>query len=125
LGLANADMVRAIGSIYTRSYKNAFWPGVFIKFTGGAVFAVFYAIIGGVAPIHSKGGLILVMTFVGIFHGLAMSVLMSVAVAEHHPLPEFQKAGPEVILSHLAGHIVYGFSVGMLFALLHPDLHLL
>ncbi len=125
LGLANADMVRAIGSLYTRSYENSFWPGVFIKFTGGAIFSIFYAILAGIAPIQTPAAIILMMTVFGLFHGLAVSIMMVVSVAEYHPLEQFRKAGLSVMVSHLAGHIVYGFFLGLFFAISNVDLKLI
>lgn len=126
MGLANCDMTRAIGSLYTGKYENSFWPGVVIQFSGGAIFAMIYAIIGGLAPIQAHGFAVLViMTFIGIFHGIFMSLLLAVTVAEHHPLEQFRTAGPAVTISHLVGHIVYGFFVGLLFAVTQVDLKII
>ena len=52
-------------------------------------------------------------TMIGMFHGVAFAFLLVVVVAEHHPNEEFREAGLEVALAHLAGHIVYGFVVGI------------
>jgi len=48
----------------------------------------------------------------GVFHGLVVSFLLAVLVAEHHPIEQFQKAGSEVAAAHLFGHIIYGLIVG-------------
>ena len=42
-----------------------------------------------------------------------MGFVLVTAVAENHPLPEFQQAGFSVAVAHWAAHIVYGFVVGL------------
>ncbi len=44
-GIANADMIGAIGSIFTRSYENAFTPGLIIHLAAGVVIAFFYVVL--------------------------------------------------------------------------------
>jgi len=111
-GLANADMIRAIGSIYTRSYGNAFIPGIVIHFTAGIVIAFFYAAFLSLFSLSSVGSYIGIGAMVGVFHGLVVSFLLVVLVAEHHPLEQFRKGGSEVAVAHLVGHIIYGLIVG-------------
>lgn len=125
LGLANADMVRAIGSLYTRKLENAFWPGALVHFSTGCMFAFLYAIIGGYAPVQTGATKILIMTMAGTFHGLAMGLILTVAVAEYHPLEQFRKAGADVVVAHIVGHVAYGFFVGLIFAMARLDLHLM
>lgn len=40
--LTNADMVRAVGSLFTRSYEGSLIPGLIIQFSFGIVFAFLY-----------------------------------------------------------------------------------
>ncbi len=112
-GLANADMIRAIGSIYTRSYGNALIPGIIIHYTAGVVIAFFYAAFLSIFSLGSVGSYIGIGAMVGVFHGLVVSFLLVVLVAEYHPLEQFQKAGSEVATAHMVGHIIYGLIVGM------------
>ena len=111
-GLANADMIRAVGSIYTRSYENALLPGIIMHFTAGIIFAFLYVIFLSIFSLGSVGAYIGMGAMTGVFHGLVVSFLLVVSVAEHHPLEQFQKAGSEVAVAHLAGHIIYGLIVG-------------
>jgi hypothetical protein len=124
LGFANADMVRAIGSMITRKYEGSFFPGLAVHVTAGAFFALFYAFVAGVAPVpyHTAISLIITTTAVGTFHGLAMGVMLSVQVAEYHPVEQFREAGLDVVLSHVAGHIVYGVCLGMFLVVSRIDL---
>ena len=43
-GFANADMIRALGSLVTKKEENALLPGVLIHFTSGVIFSFVYVI---------------------------------------------------------------------------------
>ena len=111
-GLANADMIRAVGSIYTRSYENALLPGIIMHFTAGIIFAFLYVVFLSLFSLGSVGAYIGMGAMTGVFHGLVVSFLIVVLVAEHHPIEQFQKAGAEVAVAHLFGNIIYGLIVG-------------
>ena len=117
---ANADMIRAVGSIVTQSYDYAFITGLMIHFSSGLFFSLVYAKLVGFAPVITVASVIVLTTFVGLVHGLIVGLFLTVLVAEHHPLPEFQKAGFPVIVAHIVGHIAYGFTLGIIFALNLP-----
>jgi hypothetical protein len=51
-GVANADMVRALGSLFTKSLDSVFKVGIVIHFLSGIVFAFFYSIIINLLDIH-------------------------------------------------------------------------
>ncbi len=115
-GFANSDMVRAIGSLFTKKYENSFIPGIIIHFLFGIIFAGIYGLIidslnpnGFTAVIGYGFGL-------GLFQGAAVGLLLTIAVAEHHPLEKFQKAGFTVAAAHWFAHIVYGLVVGLIIA---------
>ncbi len=115
--LANADMIRAIGSLYTGSYHNALVPGLIIQFTSGVIFAAAYfmvmnffftpTLISGIL-----GGLIM-----GLFHGIVVGFALVITVAEHHPVEKFRHAGLTVASSHVAGHVIFGLTVGVIYAI--------
>lgn len=111
-GLANSDMIRAVGSIYTRSFENALLPGIIMHFTAGIIFAFLYVVFLSLFSLGSVGAYIGMGAMTGVFHGLVVSFLIVVLVAEHHPIEQFQKAGAEVAVAHLFGHIIYGLIVG-------------
>lgn len=113
--LANADMVRAIGSIITKSYDNALVPGLVIQFGFGVIFGFIY--FGILSYFNSSIGLngILGGGLMGLFHGVVVGFVGVVTVAEHHPLTKFKQAGFTVAVAHLFGHVVYGLSIGILF----------
>jgi uncharacterized membrane protein YagU involved in acid resistance len=111
-GIANAAMIRAIGSMFTRSYEDSFGPGLVVHFIAGVIIAFLYvALISLLAP-DTLAGTIAYGGMIGLAHGIAFGFLLVVAVAEHHPLERFRRAGLEVAVAHLFGHVVYGVLVG-------------
>ncbi len=111
-GIANAAMIRAIGSLFTRSYEDSFGLGLTVHFIVGIIIAfVYIALISLLEPV-SLAGAIAYGGMIGLAHGVAFGFLLVVAVAEHHPLEQFRKAGLEVAIAHFIGHVIYGVLVG-------------
>jgi hypothetical protein len=114
--LANADMVRAIGSIITRDYELALVPGLIIQFAFGIVFSfIYFGILSYFTSTLNING-ILMSGFMGLFHGIVIGFVGVITVAEHHPLEKFKKAGLTVAVAHVLGHIVYGLTIGIFFS---------
>jgi len=117
-GVGNVDMVRAIGSLITKSMDSAYKVGVIVHYISGIFFAFVYAIIFILFDVtvvlkYAGAGII-----IGFIHGTIVSFLLIIAVAEHHPLKEFQTVGFSVALAHWAGHLLFGLSVGLVFGLM-------
>ncbi len=111
-GIANAAMIRAIGSLFTKSYEDSFGLGLTVHFIVGIIIAfVYVALISLFAP-TSLAGAIALGGMIGFAHGIAFGFTLVVAVAEHHPLEQFRSAGLEVAVAHLLGHVIYGVLVG-------------
>lgn len=111
-GIANAAMIRAIGSLFTRSYEDSFGLGLTVHFIVGIILAFIYIALISLFDPESLAGAIAYGGMIGLAHGVAFGFLLVVAVAEHHPLEQFRKAGLEVAIAHLVGHVVYGVLVG-------------
>ena len=45
IGWTNADMVRALGALVTKSYENSLLPGLAIHYAAGALIAIPYTLI--------------------------------------------------------------------------------
>ena len=111
-GYANADMIRALGSLVTRKYEGSFGWGLVIHLLSGMLFAIPYAaVLGGFAEKSllmsaGLGGLL------GLVHGLVMSLILLGVVTERHPMNRFKSAGFEVAIAHIVGHVAYGIGVG-------------
>ena len=114
-GFANGDMVRAIGSAITKRYDGSFWTGMAVHYVSGIIFAIIYVYILALVP-PWDGGQVAKMSelgaLLGFVHGLLVSFLLVIVVAEHHPMEQFRKAGFGVALVHLAAHVVYGGVIG-------------
>jgi hypothetical protein len=121
--LANADMVRAIGSMYTRSYERSLVPGLIIHYFFGLFFAFAYAFLIGIAPVLTPGSTIVILSFAGFVHGLIVGLFLEIRVAEHHPLKQYRNVGLSVVVAHIVGHIFYGLSIGLFFAANMAKIH--
>ena len=119
LNISNVDMIRAIGSIYTKAKHTALLPGVLVHFTAGIMFCHLYLILFHIFPISIGNPFIYVVlgTLSGMVHGVIVSLLLMILVAEHHPLKEFRRAGFDVAFYHLLAHVVYGFIIGFVYYL--------
>ena len=116
-GWANADMIRALGSLITRRYEKSLAPGLALHFTAGCCFAIPYLLIVRSVGTHSFLEIVAICVAMGVFHGAAMSFVLMALVAENHPVEKFQTAGVEVAAAHIAGHVAYGIGVGIVAAL--------
>ena len=111
--LANADMVRALGGLLTRSRQNAFPVGLLIHLAAGALFAIPYTWILRSSGIEALPAQVVMGAALGLFHGAAMSFVLLAVVSDKHPLPEFREVGFEVAAAHVVGHVAYGAGVGL------------
>ncbi len=118
MGWANADMVRAVGSIFTRSDHGAFGIGLTVHYLMGILFAFAYTFILSIAPIYSFKAVVILSTTMGMVHGMVVGLLITIFVAEHHPLPRFREGGAGVVIAHKIGHDVYGVVLGLTLGLL-------
>lgn len=124
-GIANAAMIRAIGSLFTKSYDNSFGPGLVIHFISGILFAFLYVILISIFAPNSVAAAIGTGAMIGVFHGVAFGFLLVITVAEHHPLEQFRNAGFEVAIAHFVGHVIYGILVGLVVGLTGARIYLL
>jgi hypothetical protein len=112
--VVNADMIRAIGSLFSGSKEAALPVGGLVHAVSGVVFAMIYAKILGLFSVHGFWYTTAMSGLIGFLHGFVVFFLLINMVAEHHPLPEFREVGVGVAAAHLVGHIIYGLVVGMI-----------
>ena len=120
-GWAKADMIRALGSLVTRSYDRSLVPGILIHFASGSIFAFPYALVLGGLELPSTAAIIGLGALIGFVHGFVMSFILVAAVSEEHPVEQFREAGFEVAAAHVLGHVVYGVGVAAAAAMLAID----
>ena len=120
-GWANADMIRAIGSLVTRRPDNAVLPGLLLHLAAGCLFAIPYLYVIRESTVTLPIHIMSVAIALGTFHGAAM-IFILMALAEKHPVPQFQKAGVDVAWAHVVGHMAYGAGVGFIVGVVGPKL---
>jgi len=111
-GLAKARLIIAVGSLLTRSYERAALVGSFVHLALGIFFGQIYAFIMVEIAHPGFGTNLLIGGGLGMIHGLIMSLILIAAVADAHPLEEFQQRSFAIALSHWVGHVFYGLAVG-------------
>jgi uncharacterized membrane protein YagU involved in acid resistance len=117
-GWANADMIRALGSLVTRSYDTSLFPGLLIHFAAGVAFAVPYSLLLRTLDAMPGPAVAGIGAAMGLFHGAAMAFVLLALVAENHPVERFRDVGFEVAAAHVVGHVAYGLGVGVVCATL-------
>ncbi|TGJ99171.1 hypothetical protein EHO59_14935 [Leptospira semungkisensis] len=115
-GSVNADMIRAIGSFFTKDMNKALVPGIITHIIFGIMFAFPYAFIINLAP-HVLIAYIVTGGALGFFHGYLVGFVLVSLVAQKHPLEQFREAGISVAAAHVFGHLVYGVGVGVVLGL--------
>jgi len=116
-GWAKADMIVALGSMFTKSRETAWRVGAILHTVSAIGFAVLYTLLMhalGATEMPWSGAL---GVGVGFLHGLIVSLGLVWVVAEQHPLEEFNEAGLAIGLSHIVGHVAYGAVVGLVVAI--------
>ncbi|RMF61100.1 MAG: hypothetical protein D6748_02530 [Calditrichaeota bacterium] len=116
-GWTRADMVRAVGSFFTKSYENSLKIGLAVHFAAGILISGVYLHILSLLQLNNAVLLTGMGGLLGFVHGFIVSFGI-VIFAEHHPVKQFKEADFQVALAHLLGHIVYGLILGLFFAVL-------
>ncbi len=110
------DMLKALGSFFTRKSEGAQELGKKIHALSGLFFGILYFVtmylIGGLTFPYA---IFLGIGF-GFFHGLIMSYVLMFYASEKHPIKEYRDATLEEGLLHLVGHIIFGAVVGLMAA---------
>jgi hypothetical protein len=116
-GWAKADMIVALGSMFTKSRENAWRVGAILHFVSAIGFAVVYTLLLITLGATEMPWSAALGIGIGFLHGLIVSLGLVWVVAEQHPLEEFNEAGLAIGLSHILGHVVYGAVVGLIVAI--------
>jgi hypothetical protein len=111
--IANADMVRALGSLITGKLKGSTLVGLVIYFIGGILFSFLYFYIFRIFPTQETARIAFLGAFGGFVHGGLVSFSLVISVSGRHPVKRFQNVGFQVALAHIAGHIAYGLTLAL------------
>ncbi len=113
-GWTNADMVRAVGGLITRSYTNALGVGLVVHFVNGMIIAALYLHIFSILQLPNLPSEAFFGGLIGFGQGLFVAWAI-IRFADRHPVPQFQQADFQVAAAHVIGHIVYGVLMGTAF----------
>lgn len=116
-GLKSGDMIVAVGSLLTKSRENARMVGLFLHGFSAVGFGLLYTLLLIALNLSGWPSGFFAGGFVGVLHGIVVSLALVWVVADEHPIEEFREAGPAVFLEHFAGHVAYGATVGLVVAL--------
>lgn len=116
-GPPTGGMVVAVGSLLTRSKTNALGVGIAVYLFCAVVFGLIYTLLLARLTLTEWPGALFAGAGFGFFHGLVVSLGLTWIVSDNHPITEFRKATPLVFVSHFAGHIVFGATVGLVVAI--------
>ncbi len=116
-GWTNADMVRAVGSLVTKSYDNGLRVGLVIHFVNGIIFAAVYLHLLSTLHLTNWGFEIFGGGVIGLFQGFVVAWGI-IRFSHRHPVEQFKEADYKVALAHLVGHVIYGLLIGAIFGLM-------
>ena len=116
-GWTNADMVRAVGSLVTKSYDNALRVGLIIHFVNGIIIAAAYLHLLSLLYLTNLGFAIFGGGVIGLFQGFVVGWGI-IRFAHRHPVEQFKEADYQVAIAHVIGHVVYGLLIGAMFGIM-------
>lgn len=116
-GWAKGNMIIALGSLVTRQRDNALGTGLLIHAIAAFGFALLYTYSITQLGLASWPTAFFTGIGFGILHGMVVTLMLVWVVADQHPLAEFKEADLAIGVTHLAGHIAYGATVGLIIAL--------
>jgi hypothetical protein len=113
-GGEDIDMVKAIGSLFTGNKETATLTGILIHLAAGAGFGLIYGLVFTSIGITQFPGILLIGLGCGFFHGIGMSYVLMLFIADKHPMEEYRSVTLMIGAAHLVGHVVFGGVVGLI-----------
>ena len=113
MGVTNANIFTAMGSLFTPYLDSARNLGWLLHGFLGILFAILYVLALVIWNIPGVFLCSIVGATIGWLHGLVFSLLLIDWVAEHHPMEDYRKSGMMVAGIHWAAHVLYGGLVGL------------
>lgn len=118
-GSRNYNPVYVLGSSRGGDVKHAGLKGEIIHLALGIAFAfIYYGLLALFDAPLTDMTMVATCTAIGFSHGLFASFILGVTVVRWHPQRAVQRSLGGVVLLYMAGHIIFGLTVGLSFALL-------
>jgi hypothetical protein len=118
-GLANCNMIGAIGSMLTEDRNKENIYGAAIYLAGGISFSIIYNLLLSEIFVKSPYFMISASVFIGFVHGLVVSYAIIAVFSFRHTNRRFQNVSIGIGIAHLVAHMFFGFTVGVLFSFQH------
>jgi hypothetical protein len=113
VGWTRANLVVALGQLFSQNRNTALLIGATIHAVAGAIFAMVYTLIFALFHLQTATAIIFVGLGVGWAHGIVASLIFVVSTVLGNPEGEMKKVqfagGPAYMVSHM----VFGFVVGV------------
>lgn len=120
LKIAEADMIRALGSLITKKVENSFFLGLFIQVMMGTFFALIYGFLFQLLPEKFFLNIPAIGAGFGLFHGGVVSWAIASIISDYHPVKRFQEAQLEEVIAHTVGHVIFGLTIGISYLWILP-----
>ncbi len=116
-GWQSVDLAYVLGRLAMGSKENASLIGLLIHYIFGMLSTVVYVDLLQVAPVATFGGSVILLSFVGVGHGvLAALIIMAVTTRTSTSLL-FGLAGLGLFSSIILSHFIFGITLGIMLGL--------
>ncbi len=112
-GIMKADILKSIGSLFTKSKDSSSKVGLIIHAVVGIIFSFIYVLLMSLFEVKGFISSVGAGTLIGVVHAAVVSLVLIPSVAEGHPIKPIQKDGFTVAVSQGVAHIIYGFLIGL------------
>lgn len=113
----------AVGTMVTRSRSEALKAGMLIHVCLGLGAAFFYAALLKAAGFVTGMTPIAAASLIGLIHGYILSFLIVISLGENGQTPGVRKQGMTQAGVYLFAHVLFGLTLGIMFAALPASLH--
>lgn len=111
MGLPRMDVIAMLGTMVSEDEDNARRIGALLHFMMGIIFALIYVWLWGNVIGDATWGWGLLF---GLVHGVIAALVMPLMM-RMHPRPPQMEGGPMMMVGLLAGHMVFGIVVALLY----------
>lgn len=111
MGLPKMDIIGLLGSMVSEDEGQARLIGTVMHFAMGSIFAIVYALLwsSGIGAVSWLWGIIF-----GLVHGVIVAVVMPMML-NMHPRPPQLEGGAGMLMGMLAGHVLFGLVVALVY----------
>jgi uncharacterized membrane protein YagU involved in acid resistance len=113
----SVNLIKTMGSLVTQSQDRHTGVGIVIVYSFGVVLALGFALLLGLSHIRFLSEALILSGFAGCVSGVVAGMILVGFIGSRHPIKQFKMGGMGQFASVVAGHIVYGLSIGLVLGL--------